>query len=298
MAKEKLKLNALTRQEEDVIVRRSTELPFTGEYNGSFKEGIYACRRCNTPLYLSRNKFRSSCGWPSFDEEIKGRVKRIPDPDGSRVEIRCARCGAHLGHVFEGEHITEKNIRHCVNSISLKFIPKEELKFETVVLGGGCFWCTESVFLMLPGVLFVSPGYAGGKTENPDYYKVSRGDTGHAEVVRVDYDPKQITFSSLLEIFFSMHDPTTPNRQGADSGSQYRSIMLCTTDKQLNEAKKHIPKIQKEFQSPIVTEVKMLDIFYPAEEEHKNFYARNKVHPYCMLVISPKLDKIRKKFLK
>lgn len=120
-----MKLNKLTPEEEAVLVHKETEAPFTGEYDTNFREGTYVCRRCETPLYFSNAKFHSGCGWPSFDQEIKGAVVRHPDPDGRRTEITCAACGAHLGHVFEGEGFTEKNTRHCVNSISLRFIPKE-----------------------------------------------------------------------------------------------------------------------------------------------------------------------------
>lgn len=123
-----MKLNKLTKEEERVIVNKGTEMPFTGEYDSNFKEGTYICRRCDAPLYKSEDKFDAHCGWPAFDQEIKGAVKRLPDPDGQRVEIECANCGAHLGHVFVGEHFTEKNTRHCVNSISMKFIPKEKEK--------------------------------------------------------------------------------------------------------------------------------------------------------------------------
>lgn len=121
-----MKLNKLTAEEEDVIVRKGTEMPFSGEYEHNFDEGSYVCKRCGAVLYRSKDKFDARCGWPSFDQEVKGAVKRVPDKDGQRTEIQCARCGAHLGHVFEGEGFTPKNIRHCVNSISLKFIPGKE----------------------------------------------------------------------------------------------------------------------------------------------------------------------------
>ena len=139
-----MKFNPLTPEEEKVIIHKGTEAPFSGEYDNFYKDGIYVCRRCDAPLYGSENKFDARCGWPSFDEEIPKAVKRNPDSDGVRSEISCAFCGAHLGHVFIGEDLTPKNTRHCVNSISMKFVPKKEL--ETAYFGGGCFWCVEAAF--------------------------------------------------------------------------------------------------------------------------------------------------------
>jgi len=284
----------LTPEEERVIVRKGTELPFIGKYYLHSAPGTYACRRCGAPLYRSEDKFHSACGWPSFDAEIPCAVRRVPDPDGRRVEIQCAKCGAHLRHVFEGERITQKNVRHCVNSISLTFIPaKQELS--TIVLGGGCFWCTEAVFSRMKGVKKVTPGYAGGKTKDPTYEDVCTGKTGHAEVVEVEHDARLAPIEKLLDIFFATHDPTSLNRQGNDIGSQYRSAILYTADAQKKSVAAFIKKIQPHYDKPIVTEVKKLDKFYPAEEYHRRYYEKNPFHPYCMLVIPGKLAKAKEK---
>ncbi|MDE1855968.1 MAG: peptide-methionine (S)-S-oxide reductase MsrA [Candidatus Micrarchaeota archaeon] len=167
---------------------------------------------------------------------------------------------------------------------------------ETIIFGGGCFWCTEAVFEMLKGVTGTEPGYAGGSVANPTYEKVCEGTTGHAEVLRIQYNPDVISLDKLLEIFFAMHDPTQLNRQGADVGTQYRSIILFNNGDQREVIERAIPKIQKEYDKPIVTEVKRLDKFYPAEGYHRNYYDNNPFNPYCSLVIGPKIAKVKKKF--
>lgn len=169
-------------------------------------------------------------------------------------------------------------------------------KTETIVFGGGCFWCTEAVFAMFKGVLKTMPGYAGGKTSNPTYEQVCNGDTGHAEVLRVDYNPDEASLEKLLDIFFDMHDPTTLDRQAADFGTQYRSIILYSTEEQKMEIDRVIKRIQKGLEKPIVTEVKKLDKFYPAESYHKDYYDKNRINPYCTFVIRPKVEKIKKKY--
>lgn len=171
-------------------------------------------------------------------------------------------------------------------------------KSERIVFGGGCFWCIEAVFKMVEGVTNVVPGYAGGETENPTYEEVCSGETGHAEVVLVEYDNKKVEFEDLLTIFFGSHDPTTLNRQGADVGAQYRSVVYYTTDIQKEKTEKFIDDINKSSGkgSPVVTEVKPLEKFYEAEEYHKDYFERNKMNPYCMVVINPKLKKVQKKY--
>ena len=169
---------------------------------------------------------------------------------------------------------------------------------EIAIFGGGCFWSTEAVFKMLKGVSSVQPGYAGGTMEKPTYEDVSRGNTGHAEVIHIEYDPKQVSYETLLTIFFASHDPTTLNRQGADVGTQYRSIILYTTDDQKKTAEKFIADLNasSSMGAAIVTEVKPLEKFFKAEDYHKDYYARNKFQPYCEVVINPKLKKVQEKF--
>lgn len=294
-----MQTNQLTEEEKKVIEEKGTEAPFSGKYDEFNEEGVYLCRRCGAPLYRSEDKFDAHCGWPSFDAEVPGAVKRVLDKDGVRTEITCERCGAHLGHVFEGEQLTQKNVRHCVNSISMEFVAKNSRNFrEKAYFGGGCFWCTEATFQNLRGVLRVLPGYAGGEKENPTYEEVSTGQTGHAEVIEVEYDSSQISFEILLHVFFAVHDPTTLNRQGADVGTQYRSAIFYTNETQKEVAENFIKKLEAEhyFDKPIVTEIKPLPKFYQAEDSHKDYFKNHPEAAYCQLVIAPKIDKLVAKF--
>jgi len=171
-------------------------------------------------------------------------------------------------------------------------------KIEVAVFGGGCFWCTEAIFAELKGVIKVTPGYAGGRTDKPTYQQVCGGNTGHVEVARIEYDPELISYNDLLEVFFYTHDPTTPNRQGNDHGEQYHSTIFYTDDAQKELAEKFIDKLNtsKEFGAPIVTTLRPLTQFYEAEDYHQGYYENNAAQPYCRAIIAPKLDKLRAKF--
>ncbi|HYC79760.1 MAG TPA: peptide-methionine (S)-S-oxide reductase MsrA [Candidatus Binatia bacterium] len=173
------------------------------------------------------------------------------------------------------------------------------MKNKIAVFGGGCFWCTEAVFKRLKGVHSVVSGYSGGGSmDKPTYEQVSSGSTGHAEVIKIEYDPEQIRFEDLLNVFFSSHDPTTLNKQGNDVGTQYRSVIYYSSPEQKVQAETFIKELEQEkvFEQPIVTELKQLGNFYPAEEYHQNFYDNNKNYPYCTFVIDPKITKLRQKF--
>ncbi len=295
-----MKYNQLTPEEKRIIVDKGTEMPGSGEYDNFFQEGIYTCRQCNAWLYRSADKFSAHCGWPSFDQEIAGAVTKQEDADGQRTEILCARCEGHLGHVFTGEKFTPRDTRHCVNSLSLRFVPAEKLPNhkQTIVLGGGCFWCLEAYFSQVRGILEVKSGYAGGNIANPTYEQVCRGKTNHAEVVEITFDQTQIALEMILQIFFTLHDPTTRNRQGADVGTQYRSIILVNSDEQKEIVENFIAKLtaEKVFSETIVTEVKLLDKFYQAEDYHQEYFKNHPEAAYCQAVISPKMAKLRKHF--
>lgn len=278
-----MKYNKLTPEEEQIILRKSTEAPYSGKFYAFDKDGTFLCRQCNTPLYRSKDKFNAQCGWPSFDDEIPGAIKRIPDADGRRTEIVCANCGAHLGHVFEGERFTQKNIRHCVNSVSLSFVPVEinrSVLLERAIFAGGCFWGMEHLLKKQNGVVSTTVGYIGGHTKNPTYQEVCTQATGFAESVEIYFNPAIVSYETLTKLFFEIHDPTELNRQGPDVGEQYRSEIFYVNEEQKNIAEKLI-NILKEKGLDVVTKITPATTFYPAENNHQNYYQNNGGTPYC-----------------
>lgn len=278
-----MKYNKLTPDEEYVIIQKGTERPWTGKYLNNKEAGTYTCRQCDAPLYRSEDKFDSHCGWPSFDDEIKGAVTRIPDPDGMRTEIICTNCGGHLGHVFLDEGFTDKNTRHCVNSISMNFIPDSEAAHQAVnraIFAGGCFWGVEYYMQKKPGVISVVSGYIGGHKDNPTYQEVCTGTTGHAEAVEITFDPAKVTYEELARLFFEIHDPTQVNRQGPDVGVQYRSEIFYLDEDQ-KKTIENLIGILKNKGFKVATKVTKATIFWPAENYHQDYYDNKGTLPYC-----------------
>ena len=285
------KLPPLTPEEEYVLLRKGTEAPFCSKYLNNKQEGSYVCRACGLPLYKSADKFESGCGWPSFDDELPGAVAREPDPDGRRVEILCANCRGHLGHIFAGEGFTRKNIRHCVNSVSMHFVPKgEELpevdrktrdaRTKSAVFAGGCFWGLEHAFRRERGVTEAISGYCGGHLPDPSYEQVSSGHTGHAEAVQVVYDPSAASYEALARLFFELHDPTEINRQGFDIGTQYRSALFYNDEEEKEIALGLIEKLQANGYA-VFTQVVPAAPFYPAEDYHQRYLEKHPNRPSC-----------------
>lgn len=264
------------------IVRdKGTEHPFSGEYTDSDEAGTYLCRQCGLALFRSKTKFHSMCGWPSFDEEIAGAVKCEIDRDGHRTEILCARCSAHLGHVFTGEGFTAKNLRHCVNSLSLDFVNDQQvIDTEEAIFAAGCFWGVEYYFKKLTGILKTEVGYTGGNTNNPTYEEVCAKPTGHFEAIRVIYDPNKINYETLTKYFFEIHDPTQTNGQGPDLGEQYLSVVFYYDETQKNIAEKLIKQLECKGLH-IATKVLPVATFWPAENYHQDYYAKTHKQPYC-----------------
>ncbi|MBA2651125.1 MAG: bifunctional methionine sulfoxide reductase B/A protein [Tatlockia sp.] len=275
------KTASLTPAARRIICEKATEYPNTGEYNRVAKLGSYLCRRCGLALFRAKSQFHSGCGWPSFDDSIVQAVKEIPDKDGQRMEIICERCDAHLGHVFIGEFITHKNMRHCVNSASIDFVADSEvLDTEEAILAGGCFWGVDYFLRLLPGVLKVEVGYCGGTVLNPSYEQVCQGNTGHYEAARVVYDRSKIDYHSVLKRFFEIHDPTQGSGQGPDIGPQYKSAVFYYNDEQHNEAGDLIQRLSK-CGYEVVSKLLEVQPFWPAEDYHQNYYEKHSKVPYC-----------------
>lgn len=284
--------NELTEEERYVIEDKGTEAPYSGKYWDFNEVGKYNCKRCGAHLFDSNTKFSASCGWPSFDESIPGSVLKIPDSDGVRTEILCAKCGGHLGHVFYGEGFTDKNTRYCVNSLSLDFVSAEDqdyhdhdvtnkINFEArAYFAGGCFWGVEHYLEKLDGVESVISGFMGGHVKNPTYEQVVYTDTGHAETVEVVYDRSKISFEVLAKYFFEIHDPTQLNRQGPDIGTQYRSVIFYNNAEE-EKITLNLIEILKLKGFDVVTKVEKVSEFYPAEDYHQDYYNKTGGVPYC-----------------
>lgn len=273
----------LTAEEQRVIINKGTEAPYSGKYYKNKAAGTYVCRQCGADLYRSTDKFDSNCGWPSFDDAIAGAVKRIPDADGQRVEIVCAACGGHLGHVFEGEGFTDKNTRYCVNSVSMDFVPAADAvlpKSEQAIFAGGCFWGVEHLMQAAKGVISVESGYIGGSVANPTYEQVCTRKTGHAEAVRVTFDPAKTDYETIAKLFFEIHDPTQADGQGPDIGPQYRSEVFYQTPQQKEVAEKLIAQLKAKGLD-VATEVTPATTFWVAEKYHQDYYDKKGTQPYC-----------------
>ncbi|MDI9818987.1 MULTISPECIES: bifunctional methionine sulfoxide reductase B/A protein [unclassified Legionella] len=275
------KIASLTPAARRIICDKATEYPHTGKYNTVAVKGSYLCRRCGLALFRAKSQFHSGCGWPSFDDDIVQAVLSLLDKDGLRTEIVCRRCDAHLGHVFVGEHFTHKNLRHCVNSEALDFVPDSDvLDTEEAIVAGGCFWGVEHFLSQMPGVLKVEVGYSGGMILKPSYEQVCQGNTGHYEVARVIYNVEETDYQAVLKRFFEIHDPTQRAGQGPDIGHQYKSVVFYYDDNQREEAESLIQTLKARGYD-VATRLLEVQTFWPAEDYHQHYYAKHNKTPYC-----------------
>lgn len=275
------KILSLAPETKQIIINKGTEYCYSGIYNDFDKDGSYLCRNCGLALFRSKDKFKSSSGWPSFDQEVENNVKRILDQDDVRTELLCNRCEAHLGHVFYGEKYTDKNTRNCINSLSLDFIHnKVVMDTEEAIVAAGCFWGVEHLFKQLGGVLKTEVGYTGGNINNPNYELVGKADTGHVEAIRVLYDPRIIKYSEIIQYFFEIHDFSQVNGQGGDIGEQYLSKIFCFNNDQSVQAKNIINKLENSGYR-VATKLESVKTFWAAETYHQEYYIKNGSKPYC-----------------
>ncbi len=282
-----------------------TEPPFDNAYWNNHRDGIYVDVVSGEPLFSSQDKYDSGTGWPSFTRPLEtgSLVTRADHSAGmSRIEVRSREGNSHLGHLFDdGPAPTGK--RYCMNSASLRFVPVEELQAQgygqylplfgkpapagdkreqparraVATLAGGCFWGVQELIRHLPGVIESRVGYTGGKTDNPDYEHVHTGRTGHAEAVEIVFDPTRLSYEDLLRTFFRLHDPTTPNRQGNDRGTQYRSAIFVHDPAQREAAERVKADVERagKWKAPLVTEIVSAGTFYPAEAYHQDYLQKN-----------------------
>ncbi len=277
-------LATLSPERHAILRQAHTEKPFSGLLLKESRDGWYKCHACGLPLFKSDGKFNSQCGWPSFHtpaalENIRTRADNSLGMQ--RTEILCARCGGHLGHLFE-DGPAPTGLRYCVNSLSMDFAPglaKPPATTDTAIFGAGCFWGVEKLFHETPGVVSTAVGYSGGKTTAPTYRQVCTGTTGHAEVVEVVFDPSRVSYETLLELFFLSHDPTTPNRQGPDHGTQYRSAIFFKDARQETLAREVRDRLvaAKSWPVPVVTEIAAAGQFWKAEDYHQKWFLTHPV---------------------